>query len=137
MAVLFGSEEWIKALMEEVNQSEAYAQAAANWEGDFYFIVEPEGQFTETVYYYMDLWHGECRDAYRSASGTDKDPEFRLSAPISVWRQVIEGQLDPIQGMLTRKLRVKGNLIKITRSVRAAQELVACCTRVETEFPPV
>jgi putative sterol carrier protein len=136
VTITFGSEEWIAAWKEEVNESEAYAKAAADWEGDFYFIVMPEGAFTETIYYYVDLWHGKCREAYRSPDGTEKDPEFRLTAPISVWRQVVEGKLDAIQGMLAGKLKVKGNLIKITRYVRAAQELVACCARVETEFPP-
>jgi len=136
MAILFGSEEWIETWMEEVNRSEPYAKAGADWEGDFYFIVEPEGQFAETIYYYVDLWHGKCREAYRSPDGKEKEPAFRLIAPITAWRQVVEGKLDAIQGMLSGKLKVKGNLIKITRYVRAAQELVACCSRVETEFPP-
>lgn len=39
--IKFATDEWIKALMEVINKSEAYAQAARNWEGDFYFIVEP------------------------------------------------------------------------------------------------
>jgi hypothetical protein len=39
--IKFATDEWIRALMEVINKSEAYAQAARNWEGDFYFIVEP------------------------------------------------------------------------------------------------
>jgi putative sterol carrier protein len=63
MAIKFLSEEWIQALMSELNNSEAYREAAKNWEGDFYFIVEPEDNTKERVIYYMDLWHGECRSA--------------------------------------------------------------------------
>lgn len=31
MAIKFPTDEWIKALCEELNKSEAYAQAAATW----------------------------------------------------------------------------------------------------------
>ena len=81
MGVLFATDEWIKALMAELNQSEGYAKAARKWEGDFYFIVEGEG---EDTYLYMDLWHGECRDAFRAESKDVKSPEFQLGAPINI-----------------------------------------------------
>ena len=131
----FLSDEWIKALCQELNQSEAYAQAARNWEGDFYFIVEPEGEMTEPVLFYMDLWHGKCREAKLITDEKEKDPAFRMSAPLSSWRKVVSKELDPIQGLLTRRLKLKGNMAMIMRNVKAAQELVECCTRVPTEFP--
>ncbi len=46
MAIKFLTEEWIKALMEEVNKSREYREAARSWEGDFYFIMETEGSET-------------------------------------------------------------------------------------------
>ncbi len=36
---------------------------------------------------------------------------------------------------MTRRLKLKGNMMKIMRAVKAAQELVNCCTLVPTEFP--
>ena len=131
----FLSDEWIKALCQELNRSESYAQAAKNWEGDFYFIVEPEGEMTGPVIFYMDLWHGKCREAKLITDEKEKDPVFRMSAPLSSWRKVISKELDPIQGLLTRRLKLKGNMAMIMRNVKAAQELVECCTRVPTEFP--
>ena len=131
----FLSDEWIKALCREINESEAYAQAAKNWEGDFYFIVEPEGEMAEQAIFYMDLWHGKCRYAQFITDEKEKDPVFRMSAPLSSWRKVIAKELDPIQGLLTRRLKLKGNMAMIMRNVKAAQELVECCTHVPTEFP--
>ncbi len=131
----FISGEWIKALCQELNQSEAYAQAAKNWEGDFYFIVEPEGEMTEQAIFYVDLWHGKCREAKLITDEKEKEPVFRMSAPLSSWRKVIAKELDPIQGLLTRRLKLKGNMAMIMRNVKAAQELVECCTHIETEFP--
>jgi len=132
----FLSDEWIKALCQELNQSEAYAQAAKNWEGDFYFVVEPEGGMKETVIFYVDLWHGECRGARLiTDEKKEKEPAFRMSAPLSSWHKVVEKKLDPIQGLMTRKLKLEGNMAMIMRNVKAAQELVNCCTLVPTEFP--
>ena len=45
----FPSEEWVKAFCQEINNSESYAQAAKNWEGDFYFIAEPDDGLSERV----------------------------------------------------------------------------------------
>ena len=135
MNIPFGSDEWIRTLMVKVNESEAYRSAARTWEGDFYFIVEPEGNVTEPVTMYMDLWHGDCRDAFIVEDESVKNPEFRINASVSAWKQVITKQLDPIQALMTRRLKLKGNMMKIMRAVKAAQELVNCCTQVPTEFP--
>ena len=138
MAYRFPSEEWTKALKDVINQSQAYREAAKTWEGDFFFIIEPDDTtaLTEPVVLYMDLWHGECRDAYVVTDlDAHKKPEFTISAPYAVWKAVVTGQLDPIKGMMTRQLKLQGNLMKIMRSVKAANELVRCCTMVPTEFP--
>ena len=131
----FLSGEWIKSLQVDLNRSEPYAKAAARWEGDFYFIVTPEGSMTEPVIYYMDLWHGKCRDAYLVTAENEKEPVFRMTAPLGVWEKVVTKKLDVIQGLLTRQIKLKGNMAMIMRNVKAAQELVECCTHIETEFP--
>ena len=134
MALLFPGDAWIKELMKVVNDSEAYASAAAKWEGDLFFVVEPGPGLPEPHYLYMDLWHGECRSAGEMAPG-EKSPEFEIRAPLPTWRQVLEGKLDPIRGLTTRRLKLKGNLMKIMKSPRAALELVNCAREIETTYP--
>ncbi|HSJ59486.1 MAG TPA: SCP2 sterol-binding domain-containing protein [Anaerolineae bacterium] len=129
----FPSDEWIKAMAQELNASEPYRKAAAKWEGDFYFIAEAGPGLSEPVHLYMDLWHGECREAGEVAAG-EKAPEFTISAPVATWRRVIEKQLDPIRGMMTGQLKLKGTMSKIMRFPKAATELVNCATKVPTEF---
>ena len=36
MGIKFASEEWMKALKDELNKSDGYRDAAKTWEGDFY-----------------------------------------------------------------------------------------------------
>ena len=134
MAV-FGSDDWLQAFQQSINTSKAYEDAAKTWEGDFYFIIEPDGSQPEPIYMYVDLWHGKSRKVFIAKNEAEMQPEFVISASANVWKKVIEKKLDPIQGLITRQLKLKGNLAKIMRAVKAAQELVNCTTKVPTEFP--
>jgi putative sterol carrier protein len=131
----FPSDEWIKALMEKVNESDAYREAARDWEGDFYFIVNAGQGVPEEVHLYMDLWHGECREAFQVRDPEQKSPEFAIRAPVVAWRKIIEKQVDPIRALMTRQLKLKGTMTKIMKHPKAATELVNCCTLVETTWP--
>ncbi len=135
MPIPFPSDAWIKAMMEDLNASNAYLEAAKNWEGDFYFIVEPGGTLDKKVTLYMDLFHGKCREAFQADDPSIKTPAFRLSGPAATWKKVMTKQLDPMQAMITGALKLTGNMPMVMRNVRAAKELVESCTRIDTEFP--
>lgn len=130
----FPSEEWIKAYKEELNKNEAYAEAAKDWEGDFLFIVTPDEGLDREMVFYVDLWHGKCRDAYMVPNREAKTAEFIYEGPYSNWKKLIMGQLDPIQSLLMRKFKLKGNMAKIMRYTKAASELVKTASKVPTEF---
>jgi len=135
MPIPFPSDAWIKAMMEDLNGSAAYLEAAKNWEGDFCFIVEPGGSLQNTVYLYMDLFHGKCRAAFALDDPTQHQPAYRLAGPVATWKKVMTKKLDPMQAMMTGQLKLSGNMATVMRNVRAAKELVESCTRIETEFP--
>jgi len=132
--VKFGSADWIQALQNDLNTSQAYEEAAKTWEGDFYFIVDPEGAMTEPIYLYMDLWHGKCRDSFLVTDKSSKIPAFVMSGAYSKWKKVVTAQLDPIQALMTGQLKLKGNMVMVMKSVKAAQEIIRSCTRIDTEF---
>jgi putative sterol carrier protein len=135
MAFQFPSDEWVKDFVEKINASDAYAKAAEKWEGDFYFIVSPGPGVPEKAILYVDLWHGKARSGRKVADEAEESPEFSIQAPVGTWQRVIEKKLDPIQGMITGQLKLKGTLSKIMRAPKAAAELVNCATQVPTEFP--
>ena len=132
--VKFGSPEWVQALHNELNNSQAYEQSATNWEGDFYFVVDPEGALKETMYLYMDLWHGKCRESFVAQDKNVKNPAFVMSGLYGKWKKVVTAQLDPIQALMTGQLKLKGNMVMVMKNVKAAQEIVRACTRIDTEF---
>ena len=134
MTIKFPSDAWIKQLSEHLNGSPSYEQSAKNWEGDFMFIVEPDDVYSETACLYLGLYHGKSPDAMQVGSLDEKEAGYVISAPFSSWRKVIEGKLDPIQGMMTRRLKLKGDMKMIMRYPKAAKEIIACTQLIPTDF---
>ncbi len=135
MPYRFPSDAWIVELSRLLNESPSYEGSAKDWEGDFIFVVEPDEAYSETAYLFLGLRHGKSTGAALLSSSDERPAEYRITAPFSVWRKVIEGTLDPIQGMMMRKLKLAGNLMKIMRYPKAAKEIVSCCADVPTEWP--
>lgn len=135
MGIKFATDEWGKALMDAVNNSDAYAKAASKWEGDFYFITTAGAGVPKDTYLYLDLWHGKARDAYVVEDPASKKVAFELSASIDTWRKVMEKKIDPIRGIMSGQLKLKGNMMTVLKSPKAATELVACAMQVDTEWP--
>lgn len=131
--IAFASPAWVAALKDAINNSVSYRDAAKTWEGDFWFIVEAEGNAPRRLIY-LDLWHGECRAALLAEDEDARNPEFRVSGKVKQWQRVVLREIDPIKALMTNTLKLKGNFAKIMRSVRAAQELVLCAAAVPTSF---
>ncbi len=139
MAYEWFTDEWARAYAEEINASARYRDSAKRWEWPLVLTAEadPSLGLESDRSIYLDLWHGECRAA-RVASGDDlAEAPYAISADPYTWKQVLDGQLEPISGLMRGKLRlVKGNMIALAGFVPASKELVACATRVDTALPP-
>ncbi len=64
-----------------------------------------------------------------------KQPEFTISGTLDTYRKVFNKKLDPIQALMTRKLKVQGNMMKIVRAVKPTLDLVNCCSMIPTSYP--
>lgn len=135
MAYIFPSLEWVIAFKDEINRSPVYAEAAKSWEGAINFVIDdlPDSLGHPSVLW-IDLWHGSCRDAKEASAVQPIEAPYTIHAPLANWKKVITKKLGPTQAMISGQLRVKGNLAHILKYVKAAQELVECATRIETEF---
>jgi putative sterol carrier protein len=130
----FPTPEWSETFMAKLNQDEQYAEIARNWEGDFYFVVEPSGPLREQIVYYFDLWHGKCRAAYPVTDMSLKKPAFILRAPYDNFARILNGELHPMQALMTRKLHVQGNMAVLMRNVPTVLDFVRCAREVTDGF---
>jgi putative sterol carrier protein len=130
----FPSEAWVKTLMQKLNSDEKYAKVAQKWEGDMLFNIEPDGSLVEPMIFYLDLWHGKCREAYVVNGNMQVTSVFSLSGPYNHYKRLLKGDLEPIQALLTRKLSVKGNMAVLMRNVPTVLDFVRCCREVTDSF---
>ena len=148
----FASNEWAKAFCKEVNANKNYKEAASWWEGDFVFVIEPSGKLDHEIKMFVGLLHGDCTGAKTLATGEQFDilppnspprplkegekvgVEFVFSGNYDNWVKVLKKELDPIQGLMAGKFKLVGNMAKVMRATKAAQELVNSTTKVETEY---
>jgi len=132
MSPEFPSEAWLKALEDRLNSDARYAQVARNWEGDLAFVIEPDGsgELEAPIVFYVDLWHGKCRGSAVLNSIDERKPAFVLTASLKNYRNILAGRLDPMQAMLTRKLKVKGSMAYMMRNVPVVLDFVRVCKEV-------
>lgn len=130
----FPESEWIAVLKDKLNSDEKYAKIARNWEWDILFAIEPDAVLQTPVKYYLDLWHGRCRDAYEVGDNQAPKPAFVLTAPYNNFVRILKGELDPMQAMLTRKLSVQGNMVVMMRNVPTVLDFVRCCREMTDSF---
>ena len=57
--------------------------------------------------------------------------EFVFSGKYDNWLKVLSKELDPIQGLMAGKFKLLGNMAKVMRATKAAQEMVVATTMVE------
>lgn len=148
----FASNEWALAFKDAVNSNANYKEAASWWEGDFIFVVKPSGNLDKELKMFIGLYHGDCTGAKALAddegyevlppnskprpmdSGEKLGAEFEFSGTYDNWVKVLKKELDPIQGLMAGKFKLVGNMAKVMRATKAAQELVNSTTMVETEY---
>jgi putative sterol carrier protein len=136
MAYPFPSEEWLAALMDVLNSDSHYEEVAKNWEGDLIVVIEPNPKEEDPklpITLYLDLWHGKCRKVRVIDPDQEEIPDaaFVLRSYIKNIMRIFQGDLDPMQAMLTRRLQVKGNLGYMLRNVPTVLDFVRCCREVE------
>jgi putative sterol carrier protein len=126
MSAIFPSGEWLAEFESKLNSDVRYAQIARNWEGDMYFVIEPDGNLKTQMVMYLDLWHGKCRSTEIVSNVANHTPAFTLKAGYENFARVLTGELDPMQAMLTRKLGVQGNMAVMMRNVPTVLDFVRC-----------
>lgn len=130
----FPTAEWIQALNAKLNSDEKYAHVARNWEGDMLFQVDSGGALATQVQFYLDLWHGKCRDAFVVDGSREIKPVFTLKGPYDNYMRLLKGEMEPMQALLTRKIGVQGNMAVLMRSVPTVLDFVRCCREVTDSF---
>jgi putative sterol carrier protein len=130
-----GNEDWVQLYVKALNDNPAYLDAAKTWEGDFIFTLEPEGPLDHKITFFLGLFHGKATGG-RALKEGDPEPkaEFKVGGKYLNWVKVFKKQIDPVQALMQGKLKLTGNMAKVMRAVKAAQELVNTLSMIDTQY---
>jgi len=134
MHALFPSSEWVSNLLEKLNTDEQYASIAHDWEGDLLFLIEPGNGLEEEMKIYLDLWHGTCRAGYIVPAGADKEAAFTMQAVYGNFVRILTGELDAMQALMTRRLKLKGSMAYMMRNIPTVLDFVRCAREITHGF---
>ena len=135
----FPSEQWTQAYAQAVNDNAAYRESGKPWTfGAVAMVVkaDPSLGIDEDMAMILDVHEGQCRGAqYVQGLDSVEQAPFVIVADYARWRDVIEGRLDPIKGMMEGKLKLtQGHLPTMIRFVESSRQLVVSAANVPTKF---
>ena len=126
------SEEWAKSFCETINSSSEYREAAQKW---IWPLILTMTNDVADCSVFLDLKEGKCKKAHKASPEDFETAEFVISAGRESWQKILNGELDPMMAVMTKKLELKkGNVGVLVRNVNAAKELIKTAAAVETEF---
>lgn len=138
MAIDFPSEDWIEEWRDRLNDDEDYAEQGADWgvgwNGDFVFTIEADDELDETHYYFVGLEGGECTDAYEIEGPDEVQAGFEMRGPYGNWKQLSRGEIGAIDGLMSGKFELNGDMQKVMQYSDAAVTMVESAASIDTEY---
>ena len=118
----FPSKEWCEAAVRLVNEDPERPLAAQGWQGDIGIIVDAEaGKLARAFVVHVvprDSRIEKLRVLEEPDDLDELDPAYLARAPYSVWKQLLQGSLDPVEAVLRRRIAVKGDLQQLIERLR-------------------
>jgi putative sterol carrier protein len=128
----FASKEYLKEVMKKSNADEKYLELAKGEDAGYTFIIQAEPQkgvekdivlgYTVEDGVTTDIWLGE------------RKTDFAISGKYSVWVNILTGKTGVTRAFLMRKLKVRGNLMKILKLSKATERWLEVLRTIPTEF---
>jgi len=128
----FANEKYLKEVMKRSNADKKYLELTKGENASYTFIIQPEpkkGVEKEIVLGYTaedgkttDIWLGE------------RKTDFVISGKYGVWVNILTGKTGVTRAFLMRKLKVRGNLMKILKLSKATERWLEILRTIPTEF---
>ena len=134
----FPSKEWCEEAVRLLNDDPERSLAAQGWQGDIGVIVDAEpGKLARAF-----VVHVVPRDAriekLRVLDDPDDldelEPAYLARAPYTVWKQLLQGSLDPVEAVLRRRIALKGDLQQVIERLRFKGIADRLLSELKTEF---
>ena len=127
-----GSPEYMQELMKRTNSDEKYLELSKG-QNEIYTLVleaEPEKGITQTSTLCYRVDDGKIAEFYP----TEREATFKISAPYGTWVDILRGTLGADKALMSRKLKAKGNFMKLLKYSDGILRWVDILGTIPTEF---
>ncbi len=131
----FGTLEYAQK-MQEVLNGDAEHRRLAKGETDSYLLVleaEPAKGVAERLIVGYAMEDGEVKGVWAA----ERKTTFVLSAPYGIWVDIVAGKLGPVAAMTTRRLKIRGNILRLLAGSDSTLRMVELLRTIPTEFDGV
>ena len=120
MPVLFPSREWAQKVVELTNDSPEFANnVKMHNEAMTLNIQSEEGLLEETFVLWLNVANKKIEEFRILTSPDEREAVFKLKAKYSVWKKVFSGEINPTMALVTKRIRVSGNLKDLLNNKKA------------------
>ena len=127
MSVKFLSDEWAAALKSELNQSDAFRQAAAGQKATIQQVITGADGDTQ---YWITIADGQIYLGVGDIEGEDATITQSYDAAAAL----AKGELSPVTAFMTGKLKIAGNMGLILGLQGALAQLPAAMSKIDVEY---
>jgi SCP-2 sterol transfer family len=132
---VFPSGQWMEAFCAELTSHPDAEHLAKSLAGIYRFVVQPGGPLGEEHTYDVKIAQGVNGTLDVRWSVDDSVvPTLELIADYERWRQMISGTLDIPLAMMLGRLRVRGDIGRVTRRAADARPLLDALRAVDTTW---
>ncbi len=85
-----------------------------------------------TVYTYIDLYDGGCRETEILSDRDERDVGFVLTGEHGAWKRIVSGTLDPVPAVMSGELEIEGDMQQVLKYADATQLLGETAARLDT-----
>lgn len=128
---IFPSREWMQEFCDRVVEQPEADRIAVALDGTYRFVIEPGGPLAERHAYDVRIAPGP---EVALLDGPAESPTLQLSATHDRWRQLIEGKLDIAMALMMRRLKIRGDISRLTGRLDSARPLADALGEVPTEW---
>jgi putative sterol carrier protein len=136
MGFTYPSLAWIKELERICNTDPTFKDACSDFSGKMMFHIEADDKLGKDVCLFVDIGDGRVKEAAEYADMKDRpDTDYIMSAKYTQWKNVINGELEPLRAIMTRKMKlVKGSQLKILKYVQFTLKMMSNSKAVDSSF---
>lgn len=135
---VFPSREWCEEAIRLINADPESVIAGEGWAGDVGAVIEAEpGKLARSFVAHCVPRDGRI-EHFRVLDDPDDleelSPAYKVRAPYSVWKGLLQGTLDPVEAVLRRQVAIQGNLQPIVERLRHRAIADRVFARLATTF---